>query len=723
MKKKLYITLNIILTLVIAQLVGCTTEDDFLPSTGTPSSNEISFELNIPGHKIPHISRSVVYDENSVETLDIILFGPAEQGTRKFKRHERITEYITGTVGKLSFKHKFLPEEAGWEIVFVTNASDQVSALNENDTKLTALEKLNITHETKWDIQNTPIPMYGEITLKESDIQPGKKVEAIDLVRMLARIDVKVNPDIFNFTLDQVYLFNRSTQGYISTQWDYKGNVNKGKVTEPNLSPYFSFADDQSKSNSILENDIHIAYPADPENNNCVGRIYTFEAEGKAYNDQSETATTLVIKGYLDNDQTKAHYYRIDFTDNKGKYMPLLRNYQYVVEITAVNGIGYSTLKEALTSYTVVSNLHIRTIVWDNEMLSDINFNGQYMLGVQFEEMIFSSKGNTSENFIATDYGNGITLVEKPDWVIINGLTDGMTEAFINISVEANPYTVIREGEIKLQAGRITHSIKVKQNKKSDRSKSVVNIACVPGIGFLGNNDGGASAAIAIRKVLDTHFKMGGEVELQEIKYHSIPNNPTVTPAFLSDKNVVFLTYAAIPSKVTLDLIRNWLEASPHRVLVISFDSNGTNPEAFKLQYFKDDITSIKWSHTNSDYYNDLVHTPGTEYFWKDGPFTKGEPIESATYINSDGTFGAATLPSSSKVLPIFESNGAMVFGINPEKRIVYIGDSQYGEAQTSSNYQGHRFNNNLGKVNNNVEKIFANLWAWVIDEVVLGEE
>lgn len=717
---KIYVTT---ITAIVLLLTGCTMEEQILPPSSI-ASGEVSFELNIPGHKIPHISRSGMYDENSVETLDVLLFEPDGQRAGKFKRRQKVTGFTNDTNGTISVKLKFIPEEAGWEVVFVANASDIISSINENDTKLTALEKLTVAQENKWEIQHTPIPMYGEIVLKESDIQYGYKIEGINLIHMLARIDVKVAPEVYNFTLVEVYLANRSTQGYISSQWDYKGTVNKGKVTEPNWSPYFSFANNQEMSNASLESDDNIRYEADMDHNNCVGQIYTFESEAKAYDSESTTATCLIIKGYMDNDPNQLYYYRVDFTDSNGEFMSVLRNHQYVFEITAVNGIGYATIKEALEAYTVVSNMHIRAIVWDNEMLSDIHYNGQYMLGIQLEEMIFSSKGDILENFIATDYEKGITIVEKPDWVTVTNFTDGQTEAFIEIKVDANPLSAIREGDIRLQAGRVTHAIKVNQNKKSDRSNSVVKIASVPGIGFLGNdNGGGTNASLAMRKVLDTHFKMGGTVELKEILYYTISNNGMVTADYLNDKDIVFLTYGAVPTQKTMELIISWLQASPKRVLIISYDSSGTNPEAFKLDYFKQDIPSIQWSH-GSKYEDYLVHTPGAEYFWKDGPFTKGERIESATYLNSDGIFGAATLSASSKILPIFQSEtGAMVFGVDPLKRIVYIGDSQYGEPQTGSSYLGRRFNNTQGRIENDVEKILANIWAWVIDEVVLKDE
>lgn len=722
MKRYIFIVLTISFTLVLFQFSACSVEEEILSPSGS-ASHEVFFELNIPGHKIPNVSRLAVYDENSIRTLDVLLFGPANKGVRKFERHAEINGFTTGAGGRVSVKLKLTPEEADWEIVFVANAQEAAASVTTGDTKFTALEKLVVTQADQWDVRTMPIPMYGEIALQASDIQGGKKIEGINLVRMLARIDLKVDPDVTNFILDQVYLCNRSTQGYISADWDAKGVVNKGKITEPNTSPYFSFVDDEAAPDSYLESDLSIQYAVDPETNSCTGQIYTFEAAGKAYDADALSAVCLVIKGYLDEEPDKAYYYRVDFTDEAGQFMPVLRNYQYNVEIVAATGIGYDTIKEALDSYTVVSNMHTRTIVWDNEMLSHINYNGQYMLGVRFDEMLFGGKGETLENFIATDYAYGITIVEKPDWVEIEDFTEGDTEAYLRVTAPANPEKLVREGFIRLQAGRVSHSIRVEQNKGTNRSNAVVNIASVTGIGFLGYDNGtGANGAAAMRKVLDTHFKMGGVVELQQINYHTISNNPMVTDDYLKDKDVVFLVYAAIPTAATMTRIINWLEASPRRVLVISFDSSATNPEAFKLNYFKEDISSINY-FPHGSYAAKLVHTPGAEYFWKDGPFTKGAQIGDATYLNSDGTFGEATLTAGSGILPLFESSGAMVFGVHPEKRIVYIGDSQYGDMLAGGVYDGQKFNNNQGEVNNNIEKIFANLWAWIIDEVVLKEE
>ncbi|MDF9829762.1 BACON domain-containing carbohydrate-binding protein [Parabacteroides sp. PF5-6] len=716
---KRYIDILLAVCLVLA--TGCTVEEELITPSAT-ASDDVFFELNIPGHKIPHASRLAAYDENTIQTLDVLFFGSPKQGVRTFERQAEINGLTTGMDGKVSVKLKLTPEEADWEIVFVANAQEAAASITAGDTKFTALEKLTVTQEEQWDIRTMPIPMYGEIALQASDIRPGKKIGGINMVRMLARIDLSVAPDVSNFTLEQVYLCNRSTQGYISADWDAQGIVNKGKITQPNTSPYFSFADDGAVPDWYLESDLNIRYAVDPETNSCTGRIYTFEAAGKAYDDEALSAVCLVIKGYLDDDLTRAYYYRVDFTDEAGRFIPVLRNYQYNVEIVAATGIGYDTVKEALDAYTVVSNMHTRTLVWDNEMLSHIHYNGQYMLGVQFNEMLFGGKGETLENFIATNYANGITIVEKPDWVEIENFTEGRMKASLRVSVPANPGAV-REGEIKLQAGRVTHSIRVVQNKGKDRTNAVVNIASVTGIGFLGYTNGtGTNGAQAMRKVLDTHFSMGGVVELKQINYHAITNNPMVTDDYLSDKDVVFLVYAAVPTAATMTRIINWLEASPRRVLVISFDSNATNPEAFKLNYFKEDIAGLNYFPHNS-YAAKLVHAPGTEYFWKDGPFTHGEPIGEATYLNSDGAFGEAILSSGSGILPLFESSGAMVFGVHPEKRIVYLGDSQYGDMQTSSVYQGQKFNNDQGEVNNNIEKIFANLWAWIIDEVVLKEQ
>ena len=53
------------------------------------------------------------------------------------------------------------------------------------------------------------------------------------------------------------------------------------------------------------------------------------------------TNTCLIIGGSYQGNTTS--YYRVDFVDGGGNFLPLLRNHRYLISIIEVVGDGYST--------------------------------------------------------------------------------------------------------------------------------------------------------------------------------------------------------------------------------------------------------------------------------------------------------------------------------------------------------------------------------------------
>ena len=63
-----------------------------------------------------------------------------------------------------------------------------------------------------------------------------------------------------------------------------------------------------------------------------------------------------------------------------------------------------------------------------------------------------------------------------------------------------------------------------------------------------------------------------------------------------------------------------------------------------------------------------------------------------------------------------------MILGVDKKKRIVYMGDSQIFEIGSGNAVRTNsRIDNNAGNLTNDYSRIMANLWAWMIEEVVLG--
>ena len=81
---------------------------------------------------------------------------------------------------------------------------------------------------------------------------------------------------------------------------------------------------------------------------------------------------------------------------------------------------------------------------------------------------------------------------------------------------------------------------------------------------------------------------------------------------------------------------------------------------------------------------------------------------------------GSGSLPSYS---PYPEGDGRMILGVDKKKRIVYVGDSQIFEIGSGNVVKRNsRIDNNVGDLTNDYSRIMANLWAWMIEEVVLGD-
>ena len=63
-----------------------------------------------------------------------------------------------------------------------------------------------------------------------------------------------------------------------------------------------------------------------------------------------------------------------------------------------------------------------------------------------------------------------------------------------------------------------------------------------------------------------------------------------------------------------------------------------------------------------------------------------------------------------------------MIMGIDKKKRIVYVGDMQFfGVGIGNDLKKSSRIDNTNGNLTNNYSRIMANLWSWMIEEVVLG--
>jgi uncharacterized protein (TIGR02145 family) len=185
--------------------------------------------------------------------------------------------------------------------------------------------------------------------------------------------------------------------------------------------------------------------------------IYTFEARADATD-----KTCLVIGGYYNG---ALSYYRVDFADEAGARLSLLRNHNYRVVIKEVTAAGYPSYAEALANEPF--NIVV-TITESDGMLGLIAFDAHNYLGASTGEFALQGKPYTGQQFtVSTDVAGGWEITGTDgDWITIDtpaSLSGGPGAGSVTFDVDVNDTGARRVGYIHFQAGRLTLDVKVTQ--------------------------------------------------------------------------------------------------------------------------------------------------------------------------------------------------------------------------------------------------------------------
>lgn len=471
----IYLLLISTLTLIFS----CRNEETNIELDDT-SKHAINFTLNIPGLNLPSTYSMDGVKENEVKEVDVFIFKVSNSGEQTFIYHKKATN-IKNASGTAKF-HTVIDEATDCNILLVANARTQVdnilsTLINGVSTKEEVLSLLEYSNEDKWEADGDGIyrniPMIAETG--KINITIGMHITNVSLVRMLARIDVKINASVTpaTFKLSNIYLCNYNTNGRIAPTWNSQGDLSSVAATTPNLpaspgrKPGIGSAIKYEADGLTLFN----------------GEIYTFEANaasdanGYDHTDRKD-AICLIIEGKY-NGASNSSFYRVDFTYpetnagiEKGDYMPLLRNYRYEIEINGVTGAGLPSLEDALASYMVHSNLDINPIIYDEGLIKDIVFNGRYMLGVDIGEFLSYSGKNlngteeASKLVISTDESEGWKIKisdtnnkTNPDWLKVTNIQGNTGSTQIGLIVNTSAADKAEIGYLDILAGNLVKRI------------------------------------------------------------------------------------------------------------------------------------------------------------------------------------------------------------------------------------------------------------------------
>ena len=473
--------------LALVWLTGCVQEEfeSIPPQTGSG----VRFTLTVPDVEMPSVSSrtmagtGVAKKEDEIKTVDILVFDASKTPAvyLEWVSGTGVTQDLANNNSTVNFSAVLSPTTASTCIVVVANR--ELGAIASEfrkgeTTKDKVMENLLHSHTGKWTADGssadgyTRLPMYGEKEVAK--ITPSmNSITGINMKRMLARIDIRNSAS--NFTVEEVYLANYNTIGYIAPAWDADGKLKDPAPDDPNLP-----ADGGKKT----EEGDAILYSVNG-NTPYNGEIYTFEAPaaedaggvGQDGASSRKDAVCLIVKGKIGDG--KSTFYRVDFTKTgeigeEVEYLSLKRNYKYIITVTEASGIGYESFREALASYTVMSNLKFRLILYDRDKVKDVVYNGQYMLGVGESEISVTQHQNNGYAInVFTDHPGGwkATVTEGNDWLgfsagtaTVSGVANEDTQLLLRIPYYHNGIIgTTRTATVTLTAGRLTYDIKVTQ--------------------------------------------------------------------------------------------------------------------------------------------------------------------------------------------------------------------------------------------------------------------
>lgn len=399
---------------------------------------------------------------------------------------------------------------------------------------------------------------------------------------------------------------------------------------------------------------------------------------------------------------------------------------------------------------------------------------------------LYDIKGGTSKINLKIE-GGGLTVPNSlvntsSAYMTINPFDGRGQKLTVTVKTNKGEFVFQRDGNLYPYGGRSIIPIYIEIEKPPVSNIKDIKVLSLCEVGMLGCYDNtkpwncfyGATDfsvhAKAIRRVLYENFGPGKTVETGKISFEKtdiLLCFNKMSDAQLDKYNIIFLNNNARPSAAMSQRIMNWLNRSEDRVLMLAYDwkDNCLTPKipdalailktATNYLIFRDHINGVKphWYNgktnlANGDYGSkrqDMLVpfelNERTSYFWKTGPFktTLNEGSDQRYWIE-DCWWGAAQV-TDPNVIPLITyrdarddckptkihckgaGDGGMILGVDPTKRIVYIGDSEIFsvECVKKGAKQDARMNYDYKKPGdmNNYAKIMANLWAWMIDEVI----
>ena len=392
--------------------------------------------------------------ENSTaaERIRVLVFDK----DNKFSYEAKVTSYIPSgdpadkkDKGTMTLLAKNTP--SGDTSTFVMLANVTRSANTDADglagkTREEVMQLFTFSMPDKGIWKDGELPMWGVSDPVRVEHSAGAvpKLGTVYLVRAVARVDVGLNLSnisegastfdekaggIEGITLTKVFFYNTNTTGRVSPfengiYWD-EANRKAKQPSIPDPAPAVTGKIDRTPS--IVDEKILLREVYVPEAVN-VPTAATQGANGETLpenNTENYLKRPYIVVGLTGADKSrpdKETFFRIDYLKRTGaeadatyEYLPLLRNHRYLVNIKAVGGPGFDTEEDARKG--PAANIMYNVVVWNESTMSDVLYDGQYMLGGSADHFTFYREGGSLTAKVQTSWPEGFTIEGLPAWI------------------------------------------------------------------------------------------------------------------------------------------------------------------------------------------------------------------------------------------------------------------------------------------------------------------
>lgn len=216
----------------------------------------------------------------------------------------------------------------------------------------------------------------------------------LKLIRNFAKVNVTESAD--NFVLDGYEVFNTPDKGRIVT-WMENYNASNERLAGY-YTPYVGSKTEDPMTFAALQTAGYTPSLVDGAQIDptapTAGGTYTNATKFVFERVKTNAANRpyIIVKGKF-NGSTTSTFYRLDFTDKDGNYIPLFRNFQYNIEIKSVAKVGVADPAAAQPSNANVSALLTTANLTD---LAD----GKSRILVQYIDKTFISSGDVKFQYI-----------------------------------------------------------------------------------------------------------------------------------------------------------------------------------------------------------------------------------------------------------------------------------------------------------------------------------